>query len=375
MLGACVSAGLAVAQEADGPRQMEFPHVGLALSLPKDFQLMVLGEPYSVMNAVIVKNEKPVQAITLTAYPVSEKSTVEMIEKALMEQMSKNLAIRHLKVLKETPMSVAGLGGKAVLANYTFRGNETTAARVYFIRQGENPAFRVCYVLTVECPVENKSALLPALDKVIKSLLLTDIKHPSSFKIRQFAPIMFPHYKHGFAIGVPYGWFCTLSASGASLGQNDYLVGGIAIPSVNVIVQPTIREATSEDYALQCLERAIKNSADDKIQSEVLAQGPTVLSGVEAYQFVIRKTAVPTTQPSSEDSETNDPPVIMVQRIVCPQGPQTAGKSYSILLMTMGDEPAGAIEMMNKISERFVFLDMIKPPEVPKAEEIEEIEE
>jgi len=69
--------------------------------------------------------------------------------------MQKNLAIRRLTLLKKINIPVAGTNGTARLVTYAFRGAETTAAQVFFVRDIQAPDLnisktRICYVLSVE---------------------------------------------------------------------------------------------------------------------------------------------------------------------------------------------------------------------------------
>ncbi|MDY6914429.1 MAG: hypothetical protein SVT52_08245, partial [Planctomycetota bacterium] len=243
LLAASGIAAAAPAVSMDKPR--EFPHAGIALSVPKGFEDQPLAELSDVMRAVLIEANEPVRAVTLTAVAVAADYTVDAFAEAQLAELKQNLVIRKLKVLSKTQLSVCGVTGTAWLMSYSFRGIETIAARAYFIRDWPRAKLRICYMLTVEAPAEKQTFILPTLGEVIKTVTLSAPLHPYEVKLAGTGSVKKDHAR-GYSIRVPAGWFTNLSDTGMLLGQMDYLLGGepntkamIVISSRSVISSAT----------------------------------------------------------------------------------------------------------------------------------------
>jgi hypothetical protein len=376
----CIAWGALAAAEpttrgAMGPRQ-EFAHAGIALCVPKGFTPQAVGGPFDVMRAVRMKGDRPVQAVTLTAYCVAEKTPPDAFADAMLADLKANLSFRRVEELKKTPMQVAGIAGAGRLVSYELRGQKTTAARVYFVRTLKPTNVPVCYVLTVEAADENKDDLLPILGEMVKTVALTNPQHPAPLPVKTLAAPVKDH-RRGFSVRPPAGWYCAPSALGLQFGQADYLLGGTVVPVVNAMVLPVEAGETAAGCAKKTAETAKATAAEHGMVVKVLAEGPAKLGKLDGYQFILRQSVAPTptTAPDKGKAKPNPkppaaPPVLIVQRTACvfpkvktPATTQPAdGKNYSLVLITQGVEAKVASAMMDKIAAGFALL---PPPKAP----------
>jgi hypothetical protein len=331
----------------------DFPHAGISLAVPQGFEYQPLHEPFNVMRAVLSKGAQAAQAVTLSAFPVAPKVTAADFADAMLAEQKQNLTIRHLKMLKQIPMPVAGIPGVAQRISYTFRGIETTAARVYFIRELAASKVRICYVLTVETDMENQVSLLPILGEVIKTVGLTAVQRPVTVAIRQLHRPMKDH-KRGYIVRPPLGWYTKPGPAGLEMGQVDYLLGGIPMPTVTVTVTEVPSDATSEQCTKKCLKLALAAAAEQNLRVEVVAEGPARLGGLAGWQFALRQSQEP--RPSTGPADNQQHPVVIVQRTVCPPAePGREKNSYSLVLICQGADAETAMGMMEKIAGGFEF--------------------
>lgn len=329
---------------------LEFPRAGICLSVPKGFAAQPLGEPYDVMRSVLRVKGKAVQAVSLSAFAVGAKETRGTFAEKMLAEARKSLAVRGLKVRKKTPMAVGGVAATAHLLTYTFRGVETTAARVFFIRDVKNTSARICYVLTVESAPARKDKLLPVLGEVVKTVKLIDVAHPVALGIRLLGEEMTDH-KRGCAIRPPRSWYATRTSVGIQMAVTDYLMGGAPAVTATVAVADVAAAATPQACARQAIDRATKAAAVQNRFAEVVSRSAEKLGGLDGYQFVLRQ--VP------KKPGNGDLPVFIVHRVVC--GPAGAKKraSYSLIVVCQGGQAKAAAAMMAKLARGFRF---VEPP-------------
>lgn len=356
------SAGLAIA--AGAPIKLgepvEHPHAGVALAVPKGYEYRPLTQLYDVANAVVAEDGRPVQAVTLSAFPVARKGAADEFADAKMAELRRNLAIRHLKLLKKTPMSVGGLKGAARLMSYTFRGAKTLAAQVYCLRELEGAKTRICYVLTVECSQDRQARLLPTLGAVVKSVRLTTVRHPAVAPQGKLTGTV-EHFGQGFSFRRPPGWYAALSEVGAETGQVDYLIGGLPMPSAHLLAATASGDAiTAKACAKKCLAIAKAIAAKSKKASEVLSEGPVKLGKLPAYQFVLKQTdkKKPAT-PGGKMLAT----MLIVHRVACvvrkADDPPT---EYTVVLTAPGADAKAAGDLMEMIASGFALIEVTTQP-------------
>lgn len=344
---AAPAAGPIVLQEA-----VEHPHAGIALAVPAGFAHQPLTALYDVMNAVVLDDKgQPMYAVTLSAFPVAEKVTADEFAEAKAGELKKNLAIRHLTPLKKVPISVAGLTGTARTMSYTFRGMKSIAAQVYFIRDLKSSSTRICYLLTVVSPAEKErqDRLLPILGAVIKSVRLVAARHPAVPGAGDLGePVA--DAKLGYSLQTPKGWYAEKSPFGLEMGQVDYLVGGLPMPSVRFMVAPASGDAlTAEAAAKQFLGIARRMASERKQTSKVASEGPTKLDKLTAYQFVlVQSSAKPPVPPAGERLPTS---VVVVQRTArLPDRGSETPKVCVLILTCRGDDAKAAAAGMAAIA-------------------------
>lgn len=382
-IAACAAAACAQSPgRAAKPRPLEYPHAGIALAVPRGFAPCPAAGAYDIMRAVRKQNERAVQGVTLSAYCVAEKVTADLVADDMLQRLKDDLAFRRVRLLKKTPMTVAGIRAAGRKIRYTLRGEETIAARVYFIRALPGTRVRICYVLTVEAVAEKDGDLLRVLGETIKTVTLTSPRHPAAIPVERLGePVK--DYKRGYGVRPPAGWFATVTPLGVRMGQVDYLLGGQLMPTVDVMVGAVPPARTAEACAKEAMQLAIGAAVESGLTATVLSQGPAKLGVVAGYQFVLRQAVrpKPAMAPADKNAQAQPPvppvPVLIVQRTICarpPARPRPASRpghpgapgpatqpttkptrrfSYSLVLITQGVKPAAAAAMMDKIAPGF----------------------
>lgn len=339
---------------------VEFPHAGIALAIPQGHRMQTVNEPFDVMRAAAFEGNQPVQAVTLSALPVSQVAlSAEVLADAMIASQTNNLAIRNLQVLNTATMKVAELDGAAKLLSYSFRGEETVAATVYFVRELDLPKMRMCYVLTVEAPASRKSDVLPALGEVVKTVGLIAVRHPVDLVASQLGPVV-ANPQGRFSVRLPLGWYASGGATGLSMAQTDYLLGGL--PTVSAHVVYSVVEAGSVQERMdQCLEAAHRAAAARNLQVRLVSRQNVKLAGHDACQIVFEQSAktqpasAPQSSPATSQAAASLPPsVLIVQRSFClPAAEGKKADSFSLVLVCQGASPEAATATMDKIAEGF----------------------
>lgn len=346
-------------QTNESQHKLQFPHAGVALSVPGDFERRALAEPFDVLRYALVRDDVVRMSVSLSAFPVGEGETPESFAEAKLQELRGHLAMRKFKVLKTAEMPVAGEAGHAIRMSYTFGGIETTAAQLYFIREVSEAPLRICYLLTIE-ERDKESRLLPVLGEIVRTLKSIPLERPGRLPVPDLGePIT--RTELGFAVRPPVGWFANGLPRGVMMGQMDYLLGGIAVPTVQVMVGRAGAGETPEQFVNRHLEVLREDAGSRNVQVEVLSNANATLGGLEGRQFVIRHSAKPTTGGTEEGQA---PPAIIVQRTVFADpedgGEQDASahrpRSYTLACVYNGDDPDRAVAILESVAEGFMLI-------------------
>jgi len=330
---------------------VDYSNAGIAIAVPRGFEPKLVAAPFDVMSAAVEETNHPVEAITLSAFPVADTGTAEEFAEGKMSDLQRNLAIRNLRTLRKTPMPVAGATGAARLVTYSFRGTPSVAAQVYFIRNVPNNPNRICYLLTVVTSIEKQAALLPVLGAVIKSVRFTPVKEPEiPAKLALEEPVK--DVDLGFSIRLPKGWYIDRSGVGVEAGMVNYLQGGIAMPSIKVVAAPaSIDAATSEACSKKLLAMLQSVAVRNKQETRTVSDGIAVLGDLPAWQFALQIVETPNAIPSLGGKDLGD--IIIINRTAClnVQGKQPI--AYTVTITTRAAEQVAAGRLMNALAGTF----------------------
>jgi len=334
--------------------QVEYPNAGIAIAVPRTFEYKLASAPFDVMSASTEEAGRPSQAVTLSAFPITDKGTAEEFAEAKMAELNRDLAIRNLKTHKKTPMSVAGAKGAARLVSYSFRGTQSVAAQVYFLREIKGSPTRICYLLTVVAAAQKQSKLLGVLGAVIKSIRFIPVKQPEiPAEIKLEEPLR--DSKLGFSVRWPKGWYIDRSGAGVETGLIDYRQGGIPMPSVKVVAVPASADAaTSEACSKKFLAIARSVAARNKQETSTLSDAPAKLGDLPAHQFILKIIEKPNPTPSLGGLDPGD--VVLVHRAACVVRPGAEPIAYMIVITARAAERAPAEKLMDAMAETFKVL-------------------
>jgi len=374
-----VSVGAGAVAEISMGEAVAFPHAGIALAWPERFVFRAAHEPYDVARAVLLEGGQPVLAVTVSAFPLAgRKVAADEFAEQMTAEMDANLAVRHLEVLKKTPMRVAGLEAAARLLSYTFRGEEVFAARVYWIRPLTDPEVELSYAVTVEATAKRRSELLPVLGEVIKTVRLFPLSHPSPEGIETFTEPVVDRLA-GYSIRPPLGWYVQQGPGETAIGQMDYLRGGLLAVSAQVLVREHPQPITATEHIEQCIEVAAETAAKVGLDGHLVSKGPAKLAGRAGRQFVFYqapKAQAPATCPAAGSAPASGPAagpeekgVVIVQRTVCLPAGDEKTKSYSLVVVCQGDDVEAANAFAEKLAAGVRLLDAPAPETLPSSPE------
>ncbi len=345
---------------------VNYPNAGISLAVPQGFEPKLVSAPFDVMSAAVEEANHPVEAITLSAFPIADRGSAEEFAEGKMSDLQRNLAIRNLKTLRKTPMPVAGATGAARLVTYSFRGTSSVAAQVYFIRDIQNNPNRICYLLTVVTSLEKQAALLPVLGAVIKSVNFTPLREPEvPAKITLEEPVR--DLDLGFSIRLPKGWYIDRSGAGVEAGLVNYLQGGISMPSIKVVAAPaSVDAATSEACSKKLLTMLQSVGARNKQETRTISDEKTMLGDLPAWQFALQIVETPNPTPSLGGRQPGD--VIIVNRTACLN---VAGKqpiAYTVTITARAAEQIVAGKLMDAMAGTFKAIGPATQPATAAAE-------
>ena len=371
-------------------KPVDFPHAGIRIALPAGFEFQTLSEEFQVMVATRVEGRQATQSLSLSAYPVGgENVTAKEVLQRLLTPLKQDLAVRYLKVIKETRSRIAGIDGEARRLSYTYRGIKTVAVSACFIREVELDGAKaktpsapiasklyVAYVLTMEVALDYEKKLLRTFDEVVRGVGLIDFQRPIDITTINFKGPFLKEFRKGYAIRVPKGWVGGLNELGVFIEQADYLLGGVASPSVQVVSAIIPEIMTARD----CGKKAIEYEQNHGVKIEILSEAPTKLAGKGAYQYVLRKSIEPvpagtqpaTTpikgRPSTRPSKTAAAaPIIEVRRGLCVPGRKKGEmRHYAIIVSCRDCDAKQAVEFMENLAAGFSLISI--PVEKPEKE-------
>lgn len=343
--GAVVATTRGAAPKIQKP--VEYHHAGIVLAVPEGFEARSIPSPLDVMRAILKETGEPVISISSSAYPVGPKATPEAVADTVNTEIKGNLKVRNFKLLKRTKIRVAGIEGAAEMVTFQFSGEDSTAARVYFIRELKEAKVRICHVVTVEAPPTLQNRMLDVFGVVIRSVALIPPRHPSALGVKELGPPI-RNAKLEFEIRPPRHWYTAPTPTGIHMGQMDYLRGQVT-PLVRVFVMDLADESTAADCAKRDLTKATRADETRNVLTEVVSDGPTPMSGREGYGFVVRKI-------TKGDVEEGVLPMYIAQRVACePATRDHPRRKYGLAMIGQGKDPKKIEQMLARIASGFRF--------------------
>lgn len=363
-IAASCSFALAADNKNDKKPEMQqainFSHAGISLAVPVKFEQKPVSDCYGIMMAMLVERGEAKTCVLLSAFPAAKDETADTYANGMYKDLESNLGITKLDLLKKMTTKIAGIESTVQLIRYTFRGNETHSARVFFVREDADPAVRVCYMLEVQTPPGDKDLLVPTLKAVIGSVKMIPFARPCTLPVdTMIGPIY--NYRGRYCMSVPCGWQVVRDDKGniVRLAQSDYLGGEGVFAGVSV--DKLASEETPESYAGKMLEAVQKAAEERGIVIEVVSESQAEMGGLKAQQLVVRK-KVKATEKTPENLK------LIVQRIICTPDMEDGLKPRAYIMhMEMPDtDPKVPLAVMDKLAAGFSLLDSEGMPIKPK---------
>jgi hypothetical protein len=325
---------------------------GMALAVPEGFVAQPLTGRFEVLRSTAVEDGKPVIAVTLSAFPVDEKVTADDFADARFAELKNDLVVRYPILLKRTPMPVAGVNGAARLLTYTYRGIDTVAAQVVFLRTSKPGETRICYAITVESAPTHQQRMLQVLGAVTKSASPTAMRHPDLAAAARRPTRSVPNPALGAAIRCPDTWNTAVSAIGTESWQADFILGGEPVPSVRLFVTtPPAGASSSEACSNRYLAMARLAAKEHKQTCQVISEGAAAMGKLAAHEFVIKQGPSATTAPSAGPAE---PAIVILQRTaLASEADGSDPRAYVLVLTAREPDLTSASQLMAAAATSF----------------------
>ena len=94
---------------------VEYPHAGVSVALPVEFESKIPQGAIQVANAVKMIDGKPEKLVVLSAAPVEPRDNPKSVADMVIEDLKRNPAVENVNIIKETKMPVGGMPGVALL--------------------------------------------------------------------------------------------------------------------------------------------------------------------------------------------------------------------------------------------------------------------
>jgi hypothetical protein len=350
-------------------KAVEYPHVGVKLSVPESFTYENPDDRFTAVRAVRKIRDKVVSAVTLSVFPVEQKQSADKLAEQLTDMLRQDLRVRSLKAGKKIEMKIAGLEGIARVMTYTFSGRRTVAARAVVTRELKDTARRtLAYVITVEAEASQRGSLLKIFKQVVARVKLTEIKRPAISSVKLDSE-PWPHYGLGFSIKPPRGWFIAETATGAASGMVDYLAeGSVTIsPSLEVVSVLLPEKMTCRKMAEKA-KAAYLSRRSRLLDANVISESDPNLAGVKGRQFVLKLSARGGTDPNDDAGDSDEAASaggsseLWVYRIMCTEDAETGKpRSYTMILYLRDGDTDAARELMDTLAGGFSMLEKEDP--------------
>jgi len=331
-----------------------YPWAGLQLALPKGFEQKTPDQTYQVLNAAKTGNGEPV-IVALSAFSVETDTTPSGIADHLISMWRAKTTVDEFTLVEERDVTIAGLPAIARMFTYTVRGDEASALVMCAIREikgktASDGALRIGYNLLVRTTRKNMLEMIGVINGVSNSTELIELARPIDLPI-ELSKHSIRDIQGEYTVRIPNGWTAYHDQDGVVLEQIDYLIGGVASPSVNVISLGVPEGMTAK----ACGESALAFAAEKRGHKvKILEQGPATIGQQDGYQFVVEK-RLPLESEEGEPKKFGDP-FIRISRMLA--GPVVDGrKTYYVIMLTLYDcDMKRGESIMDKLADGFMLV-------------------
>ena len=335
----------------------EFPHAGIALSVPAGFADRAPSSPSDVMQAVLTEGDRPVKSISLAAIPIGPQDNADTVGEKIVADLRKNLSFRHISELRRLPWPIAGQSGAARLLTYSFQGNDYVAIQICFIRDIESPKLRMAHLLNAEVAVSYRPQLFDIVRQVSDSIRLMPLKPASLLPVGPPGDPL-PDNRLGYSFRPPVGWFVRPVQDGMVMGLADYVLGRPS-PVLQIIVQQAPMLTTANE-CVQKLAMYEKGFAEKNgLTVELGEQSQAAMVGQEAQQLALFEA-----DPNSAPGQAPEAVTVTFRALCVPGQAGEAAHIYALRLTTPGKDAQAAAGMMDKLAAGFA---MLQPSSEPAA--------
>ncbi len=300
-------------------KPLELSHAGLQIAIPLGFTRNGLFDASTILSATRIESGKANQSISVLCYPVPATTTAEILATGILTDTQENLAIRHLKIIKKTPMRVAGLDGVAHSLSYSQGGLETVSINLCVIRKVTPPKwtnpgikplkeFHLAYIISLEVAKTHAKLLHRTFDELAKTVVMTDFRKPID-RTWTFRGGYLKNPTTGVGIRQPSGWTASLTDFGVSLWVSDFRLKAVPSPNVEIV---SVKTAKGPD-AKQCLHRGIVEQRKKGFVIDILREGAITLAGKPGYQISLRKRYFYTPEAVKETDKPKPKPVLVAE--------------------------------------------------------------
>jgi hypothetical protein len=317
---------------------------GITLALPKECVPQRIDDASVIIQAAKMENGAPTLGMSVSATLQEPKQTLDGFVDAAHPT---DPGVKNFKVLKASPLQAGGVSGTVQILTYTYRGADTTGLRLFFLRPLADKSAQMGYVVSLESERAMGKLLLPTLTAIISTIQLSEPARWSPEKMT-LDRVPIASAKLGYSICAPLWWKVKPlppEREKVEMFQTDYTRGQIPIPYGSFLAEPTVK--TPEQIAAFSQNGLVDEIRKQKGEAKVLSQNPVTMDGRPGYEFIVRQTVAPATQPATAPATTApaNESIIIGQRVVCANG-----YSYSFIVLGMGEDGKDVAATLDKLS-------------------------
>ncbi len=323
----------------------DYPWAGIRLALPQGFA----PQPLTQINQVVVGlqgelGQEDARTVSLSAFPVAADMALSTILNTAMDRLKADPRIQDLSVTDEADVTL--LGHKAIVRLYsgTFSGEKVALGRACFVRPVSGGR-GVAYVLGAGAMEKDREAIMPTLATMARSLALIDFRSPLDLPVDKAQASVIRDENRLYSLKLPAGWAGQFGNATFVMGQIDFVRGGVVLPRTAVLVTTVPADATAKSLF-------DKAYGQGKLGGQVLSHGPAKMSGVEGYQFVVRRSlAAATSAPAGAAESTGQS--LEIGRLICVPNAEGKNTMYALVMVCGDATPQQGQAAMDAIADGF----------------------
>jgi hypothetical protein len=276
-----------IADAPDMQPATDFDWAGVRMALPDGFVQERLTHINNIFVAAGGTAEAP-KRTSLMIYPLPHDMELTPLMDAVTKDIENRVGVLDLTNEGDATVPFFDRSALVRVLKLDYAGNTFVGARMCFVRQVIDPDGKtrhVAYVLGLGMLESEADQVLPTLAAMARSIELLDFTRPLDLPVPDTG-LRVSDPQLGFAITQPTGWVGSFDDDGFSMGQFDFLEGGVVSPRVDVITATFPAGMTAKEVC----KNALETKAKEGFIMTVISHREVQLAGGDGYEVLFKKT-------------------------------------------------------------------------------------